>query len=133
MDTVKKLTYSDVMEVILNGQSGVLEFKGKSIDEDPEGFYVPILEWVNTYGSNPNGDTTVNMFLEYFNTMSSKCIYNFFKKLEDLHKDGKSNVIINWHYEQDDDDMMDAGEDFKRLVNVPINIIAMEDFTFYSN
>ena len=35
-----------------------------------------------------------------------------FKKLEAIHNSGNSNILINWHYEEDDEDMLEAGEDY---------------------
>ena len=64
------------------------------------------------YGGTPAEKTIVNVQLEYFNTSSSKCILDVFKKLEAIHK-AKNDVIINWHYEEDDEDMLEAGEDYE--------------------
>ncbi len=60
--------------------------------------------------------------LEYFNTSSSKCILDVFKKLEAIHK-GKNEVIINWYYEEDDEDMLEAGEDYESIIRVPFKMI----------
>ncbi len=43
-------------------------------------------------------------------------------KLEAIHK-GKSEVIINWYYEEDDEDMLEAGEDYESIIRVPFKMI----------
>ena len=45
----------------------------------------------------PNAETTVDIKLEYFNTSSSKCILDLFKKLESLNGSGTS-VKVNWYF-----------------------------------
>jgi hypothetical protein len=65
--------------------------------------------------------------LEYFNTSSSKCILDVFKKLESIHKSGDKEVIINWYYEEDDEDMLEAGEDYESIIRVPFKMIEIVD------
>lgn len=112
--------------VILNPSTGVIEIKGRSIPENSIEFYRPVVEWLNEYIKNPQPNTVVNMQLEYFNTSSSKCILDVFKKLEVLKKNQK-DVIINWYYEEDDEDMLEAGEDYESIIKVPFKMIQIMD------
>ncbi|HEY4799985.1 MAG TPA: DUF1987 domain-containing protein [Bacteroidia bacterium] len=107
-------------------EKGVLEIKGRSIPENSIEFYKPIVESLEKYGSSPGPATTVNIQLEYFNTSSSKCILDVFKKLESIHKNG-NQLVINWYYEQDDEDMLEAGEDYQAIINVPFKMIQIEE------
>ena len=68
----------------------------------------------------------VNIRLEYFNTSSSKCILDVFKKLEVIHK-AKNEVEVNWYYEEDDEDMLEAGEDYESIIRVPFKMIEIND------
>ncbi|MBS1651302.1 MAG: DUF1987 domain-containing protein [Bacteroidetes bacterium] len=106
--------------------SGVLEIKGRSIPENSIEFYKPLIEALEKYSSGTKGNTTVNMQLEYFNTSSSKCILDIFKKLESIHKGG-SAVTINWHYEEDDEDMLEAGEDYQAIISVPFKMVMVNE------
>ena len=112
--------------VKLNPESGVIEIKGRSIPENSIEFYRPIIEWLDEYAKNPNKDTTVNVQLEYFNTSSSKCILDIFKKLESLKK-ARNEVVINWYYEEDDEDMLESGEDYESIIRVPFKMIEIVD------
>ena len=107
-------------------EKGFLEIKGRSIPENSIEFYKPIVESLEKYGSTPNTVTTVNIQLEYFNTSSSKCILDVFKKLESIHKSG-NQLVINWYYEQDDEDMLEAGEDYQAIINVPFKMIQIAE------
>jgi len=106
--------------------SGVVDIKGRSIPENSIEFYKPLIDWLEKYAIKPQPTTSVNIQLEYFNTSSSKCILDVFKKLESINKSGNSAVIINWHYEEDDEDMSEAGEDYKAIINVPFKMVMVE-------
>lgn len=112
--------------VNMNPQTGVVEIKGRSIPENSIEFYKPIVDWLEEYANGPAEKTVVNVQLEYFNTSSSKCILDVFKKLEVLKKD-QNDVIINWYYEEDDEDMLEAGEDYESIIKVPFKMIQIVD------
>ena len=106
-------------------EKGLLEIKGRSIPENSIEFYKPLVDALEKYALKPQAATGVTIQLEYFNTSSSKCILDVFKKLEAIHKGG-SQVTINWHYEEDDEDMLEAGEDYQAIINVPFKMIQIE-------
>ena len=101
---------------------GLLEIKGRSNPEDSMAFYKPLIDWLEEYAKDPGNKTVVNIQLEYFNTSSSKCILDVFKKLETIYMT-KHEVVINWHYEEDDEDILEAGEDYKFLIVIPFKMI----------
>jgi hypothetical protein len=102
---------------------GLLEIKGRSIPENSIEFYKPLIEWIESYASGSTGATSVNIQLEYFNTSSSKCILDVFKKLEAI----RSDIMVNWYYEEDDEDMLEAGEDYEAIINIPFKMIETEE------
>ncbi len=106
--------------------TGKVEIKGRSIPENSIEFYKPLVDWLETYLSNPADLTEVNIQLEYFNTSSSKCILDVFKKLEAIYKSG-NEVVINWYYEEDDEDMLEAGEDYQSIIKIPFKMIEIND------
>jgi len=105
---------------------GFLEIRGRSIPENSIEFYKPLVDWLEKYASKPQMNTNVNIQLEYFNTSSSKCILDVFKKLEAINKSG-SQVVINWFYEEDDEDMLEAGEDYQAIINVPFKMVQVTE------
>lgn len=112
--------------ITLNPESGIIEIKGRSIPENSIEFYKPIVDWLEDYAKAPKEKTVVNIQLEYFNTSSSKCILDVFKKLENLKK-GKNDIVVNWYYEEDDEDMLEAGEDYESIIKVPFKMIEIVD------
>lgn len=109
-----------------NAESGVMLIKGRSIPENSIDFYKPLFEWIDTYAGEAKDSSELHMQLEYFNTSSSKCILDIFKKLESIKNSGK-NVSVNWHYEEDDEDMLEAGEDYDAIIDIDFKMIKVDE------
>ncbi|MFN5417319.1 MAG: DUF1987 domain-containing protein [Flavobacteriia bacterium] len=112
--------------ITFNATEGKLELKGRSIPENSVEFYKPLNDWIDAYGTSPKAATVVDIKLEYFNTSSSKCILDLFKKLEGINGKG-TDVSINWYFEEDDEDMEEAGEDYQAIISLPFKIIEVEE------
>jgi hypothetical protein len=37
-----------------------------------------------------------------------------------------TNILINWYYETDDEDMLDLGKDIESLINVPVDFYELQ-------
>ncbi len=107
-------------EVVLDKQNNMFMFVGKSLPEDPKNFYMPILEWIDMYVESPNKDTNVIFDMLYFNTSSSKFIYEIMKRLEAI-KNKNCKINITWKCKEDDEDMVESGEIYASQVNIPFN------------
>ena len=117
MDAINREGMEDTPKVILDQASGAFEISGRSLPEDVNEFYEPILNWLEEYSENPNPETYFVFKLEYFNTASSKMILDIFLKLEEI-KDTGQDVTIAWHYRDDEEDMLEAGEEYADMVEV---------------
>ena len=107
-------------------ETGLLELKGRSIPENSIDFYKPLIDWLDQYARSPKAKTALHVQLEYFNTSSSKCILDLFKKLEGIRATG-NEVTVLWHYEADDEDMLEAGEDYAGIINIPFKMILIAE------
>ncbi len=112
--------------VKFDSENGVMELRGRSIPENSIDFYKPLNEWIESYGNSPKSNTVVDIKLEYFNTSSSKCILDLFKQLEKLNSKD-TEVNINWYFEEDDEDMEEAGEDYQAIIDLPFKMIEVEE------
>jgi hypothetical protein len=125
METIVIESTPKTPAIKFDAKTGKLEIKGRSIPENSVEFYKPLVESLDKYATSPNSPTQVDIQLEYFNTASSKCILDVLKRLETIHRQG-SQVIINWYYEEDDEDMREAGEDYQAIVNLTFNMQQVE-------
>lgn len=112
---------------VLLDPKGVIELKGKSIPENSFEFYEPLYNWLIEYSKNPNPKTEVELSMEYFNTSSSKEFMKFFRELENLHRSGSTEIHVKWYHEEDDEEMMEMGENLKREVDIPLEIVSIEE------
>ena len=92
-------------EVIFTEKS--LTLAGRSLPENVTSFYSKIMQDLKEV----NQDFTFNIKLEYFNTATSKIILDMLYILEE-----KKINTVNWYYDQDDEDMFDAGVEYSELV-----------------
>ncbi len=113
--------------ILFDAETGILEIKGRSIPENAIDFFKPLVDWLEEYSKEAKPLTQANIQLEYFNTSSSKCILDIFKKLEGINKQDDKEVVINWYYEEDDEDMLEAGEDYQSILKIPFKMIEIEE------
>jgi len=123
METIKIQGTDDTPTVILDKENGVFEFSGRSLPEDVNAFYEPILDWLSDYSEESNDQTVVTFKLVYFNTASSKLILDILLKFEEIGENG-SDVLIKWYYPEDDEDMEEAGEEYADIVEIPFEQIS---------
>ena len=107
-----------------NFAEGRIEISGRSIPENSIDFYKPVLDAMIRFAENPAPAAELIVYLDYFNTSSSKCLLDIFKVMEQIHaKNG--NAVIVWKYDEEDEDMQEAGEDYQSILNVPFRFEEM--------
>jgi len=116
------LATSESLEVNLDKEMGRFEFYGKSLPEDPNEFFKPIIAWFKEYVATPNKETVLVFKMEYFNTASSKKILDILTLCFDIHKK-KQSILVNWYYRYNDEDMRDTGETFSEIVHIPFKFM----------
>lgn len=123
METIKIAGTEDTPKVILDPGSEIFEISGRSLPEDVASFYDPILNWLDEYIENPLDKTIFNFKLVYFNTASSKLLLDILMKLEGLMEKDKE-VLVKWHFPEEDEDMEEAGEEYADIVDVPFEQVS---------
>lgn len=113
---------SQIIPEISFNPAGKIDISGRSIHEDPTKFFDPLYEWIENYCQDPPEITNVNIELEYFNSGSARYILKILKRLGRLVDDGKK-LIINWHYEEGDDDILERGEYYASIIKTTFNFI----------
>jgi len=107
------------------------ELIGISRPEDVIAFYESVLFKVENYiNSVLNEKTDLSDFkfylkfdLTYMNSASSKYILQIldhFKKLFNLN----AKIIVDWYYDDIDDQIFEDGEDLSDVIKIPFNLIA---------
>lgn len=81
-----------------------------------------MMEWVDEHGAGMDGQLEIKIRLEYFNTSSSKCLMDLLKRIEKV----VPKAEVHWYYEEEDEDMLEAGEDYNAIIDLPFRLIATE-------
>ncbi len=123
METIKIQGTEDTPKIILDAENEIMEISGRSLPEDVAVFYEPVLNWLKEYGENPNEHTIFHFRLTYFNTASSKLLLDILMILEELKEKG-NDVLIKWHYPEEDEDMEEAGDEYADIVDVPFEKVS---------
>ena len=118
METIKIQGTEDTPKIILDAENDIMEISGRSLPEDVAAFYEPVLNWLKEYAENPKEKTVFNFRLTYFNTASSKLLLDILMLLEEL-KEKNNDVLIKWHFPEEDEDMEEAGDEYADIVDVP--------------
>lgn len=108
--------------VDLNQETGVMLVQGRSIPQDAEEFWEPILKWFYAYSVKPAENTCFIFDFEYFNISSSKRVLFLLYKLAEMNESGL-NVEVEWRCQDGDKDMREVGNDYACMVNVTFRII----------
>lgn len=101
---------------------GTLTIEGQSVLENTAEFYEPLLQAIDVYATAVKPSTVININLEYFNTSSQKLLLNIFRKFEVIHRNGNA-VNVNWNYLWDDEDMLEAGDNYQAILTIPFNMV----------
>ncbi len=115
----------DTPEVILDYDKGIFSLSGRSLPENAVDFYLPILEWMNALGEQSLNDITFDFKLDYFNTSSAKQLTKLLLILQKIALD--KNVQVNWHYFEDDTDIMQSGARFAKLIDANIKLLPFSE------
>ena len=120
--------------IVLDPEEKKFEFSGESRPENVRNFYLPVLEWLEKFTSNQSGmkeperTSALNCLFnfEYFNSTSAKYILDIFKSLNALHSLGV-NLDIKWLYEEDDEDMLEVGEEMSRMSKLKFEYVISDN------
>jgi hypothetical protein len=97
-------------------------------------FYFPLIQWLDELNNWIKNNKSLNVEVEpftfkfkliYFNSSSAKFIYDIIILLNGFQKEGFS-IKIYWYFDEDDDELREAGEELSDMANVPFYYIATQ-------
>jgi SiaC family regulatory phosphoprotein len=114
------------LKVNINTDTGNFLFAGVSLPENTNTFFEPILIELTSYFKNPKPKTKIEFYIEYLNTSSALFLRRIVMLAEEAHE--KTELIIDWHFEGDDEDIKEFGADFKSVFKiVDINLKEIDE------
>jgi hypothetical protein len=116
-------------EVTFNQITNEFIFDGVSRPENVAEFYTPIIDWIANYESllyknhvlaGKKYEVRVIFKFSYINSASAKMLYQFLESVRRISMMGYS-IAIDWHFENDDDQMREDGEELSEAIDIPFN------------
>lgn len=79
---------------------------------------------MNEYFCNPVETTCIEINLEYINSVGTKYLLDIIRKITHVHlRKNTKKFIINWYYNDEDEDILEKGRLFSSNLDVPFNFI----------
>ncbi len=111
----------DVPEIVLDAKNNHFEISGRSIPENANTIFIPVLEWLNQYFMNPNKQTNFILKLDHINSSSLKKITEILALLEKNHNKG-CDIKVLWFYKINDTAMERKCMELLNLFKIPSEI-----------
>jgi hypothetical protein len=121
----KILSTKNTPEIILDPE-GIIILRGRSMNGNINEMAGEIDQWIDKYIVNPAEVTYVDFCLEYFIRANSKVIISLIRKIDSLRLINKK-YVINWFYEEGDEDILEKGEFLSEELDIPFNFIEIYD------
>ena len=112
----------------------IITIDGESRPENVRAFYSSLFEWLENFEkliyyavslSANEKQIELNFKLEYFNSSSLKVFMEIIDKLQKIEKGSdKIKLVINWYYDEDDEDILDSGKEFEKMTGARMNFIS---------
>ncbi len=113
----------DTLNISCNSATGMIEMAGISYPQDAADFFNPVFDWLESYINEVGGQVILNLYIDYLNTSSTKCLFDFIDRLEDYYKQGNP-VQVNWYHEPHDEDIKETGLEFQEDMELPFTVLA---------
>jgi len=121
-------------EIILDDE-GYLQIKGKCLPENIRDFSGQVIEKLEMYldtlrpdpdRENDSGAFRIYFKLGYFNSAAAKFIADVLLVVDDYLQKGLG-IKVFWYFDEDDTDMLEAGQDISKMVNVPMEYVTVRN------
>ncbi len=108
--------------VSLDIENNHFEISGNSFPENSKKFYTPIIKWMQEYVENPESFTRFIFKLDYISSSSLKSILQILNLLKKIPENGQE-LEINWYYDAEDEDILDAGNKLAEITDLDFKLI----------
>jgi len=119
------LTLRENMPVLeIEEETGLALIKGRCLPESAGEMQLQLNENLNPLLEK--GKLYFSFKLDFFNTASSKIIELFLNKMQASARNG-NDMKVEWFFQEDDEDMEEAGAEFATLVDFPFELVQYEE------
>ena len=106
------------------GEGDVFLIEGRSIPENPDEFYRPVIRWMEGYLKDKNNRPfTLEFRLEYMNSGSTKYFLELLRIIRKHIEAGRKGISLRWYFEEEDESIQETGEHFRDYLDLPMEVI----------
>ena len=125
MKNISKEATRETLKVNCNAESGTITLEGISYPQDSADFFEPISDWLSRYINEIGNAIILKVKVSYLNSSSTKFLFELIDKMEAYFiKGGKASV--SWYYVEDDEDIKEAGLEFKEDLELPFKMVSLK-------
>lgn len=117
---------TDNMPEVYLDPEGIIRIKGRANVLATSANFPLITDWLDRYLANPADITYINKCVKYLNSYCTAQLVNVLKEFSGLMLKDKK-LVINWYYEEDDEDLLERGEHVAEVINLDIKYIVISD------
>ncbi len=122
MEIIRIEKTNNTPSIYIDQANMLCRIEGSSFPEDAYEVYQHVLDWLSKVGDNIDNELVVEFDYDFLNSISHKKVWQILHELKQLYKIGKQ-VKVMWYYDENDEDIMEAGEDLAELMNIPFELI----------
>ncbi|MBC7863194.1 MAG: DUF1987 family protein [Bacteroidia bacterium] len=125
MDELIMVETTESPGIHFNPVTGVLKISGRAIANDINVLYKPLDAWLDEYLQQPQEITTIELRLDYVNSMFNKLLFVFLEKSKSVTAK-KKKLVIKWFHLPEDEDSVEDANRISKIINVQIDKIEYE-------
>lgn len=112
--------------IAFDHECGVLIIHGNSYPLRAYEFYRNVFHWLLDYKNNPHTNTYLLVELRKINSASIQALFVMMEILLDTHKQGGTELNIEWKVQNGDVEMAETVRDLSEILTFPIHISRIE-------
>lgn len=122
MEIIRIEKTNNTPSIFIDQANMLCRIEGSSFPEDAYEVYQHVLDWLSRVGDDIDTELVVEFDYDFLNSISHKKVWQILHELKQLYKMGKQVKVV-WYYDENDEDIMEAGEDLAELMNIPFELI----------
>ena len=127
MEIIKIEKTNNTPSILIDEASMHCKIEGSSFPEDAFDIYQYVLNWLESIKNKQFDKKLVIEFdFDFLNSISHKKVWQIVNEMKEIYQNGQ-DVLVKWYYDENDEDIMEAGEDLSELIKVPFELFAKEN------
>lgn len=126
METIKIEKTNNTPSILIDEVNMLCRIQGASFPEDAYEVYQHVLDWLERIKDLLDRKLVIEFDYDFLNSISHKKVWQILHELKIMQQNGKEVAVV-WYYDENDEDIMEAGEDLAELMNIPFKLIPKQN------